>query len=300
MKLAGPLFLLLGALRAAGKQPTKTSQAAGLAQQIGQPALKAYALPVNKSACKECCPRPKATVTVTETGYSTVTCTHTISSDRTQTTTVRFTNTVRSVRTQTSRVNFTNTSTIVSSRQITTFRTTNTVQFRVFTSTITVLTSFTIVTMQSTVLVPTTRTSSTLVFTTTTTTLFTTFTEEVVSTQTLTSSLFASVVVLEVTTVDTLLTVTATDTQLSFGIATLPETTWSSIRTSSATYFSFTTILVLVGTAFSFLPTPTFFDGTEASLTSTNILVATTATVADFTIETTTLTFSYLTPIQVI
>lgn len=122
-----------------------------------------YAIPANSKACKNCCPRPKATVTVTSTAYETEVCTHTISRDRTQFTTVRFTNTISTIVTRTNKINFINTTTIIGSRQVTTFHTILAVSYKYFTLTSTVFTSWALATAQFTTRVPTTRTTSRLV-----------------------------------------------------------------------------------------------------------------------------------------
>lgn len=264
------------------------------------PLLKAYAIEPNKSACKDCCPRPKATVTVTETGHMTVTCTHTRSSDRTQLTTVRFTSTITSLATKTEKVNFINTTTIVVSRQVTYFSTTEAARYRVFTKTQTVFTSFAIATVIRTTRVPSTRLVSTLVFTTTTSTVFTTLTSQSVVTSTSLSTISINAVTLIITTVLFDITSTVTSTTVELGATTLPNSPISIIRSVTSSTSTLILTSFYLGTETIDNQDVTDYVFTIAVATSFVPVTTNTANVVDYTSGLTTLTFSQLYPITVV
>ncbi len=270
---------------------------------LGKPGEKVVPDPLvtktdlDKAACKDCCPRPKATVTVTETGYLTVTCTHTRSSDRTEFTTVRFTRTVESVLTQTEQVNFVKTTTVVTSRQITTFATKTAVSFRYFTTTQTVFTSFGIATVTRTTRTLTTRFISTLVFTTTTRTDIFTVTVQTVETSVSSSTLSIGLVDLQITTITEVITETGTLTVPIFDRRTLQNspTTFFSTSAATATILGFPIFVLLqsfvteddlVSSIATRWGTRTFFDTVSIN----------TALVGYFTVATSTKTYSRLYP----
>lgn len=302
--------LLLGFLltTTGGLQTKKPAEDGKGMEKIGKielfedanPLLKAFAREPNKAACKDCCPRPKATVTVTETGHITVTCTHTRSSDRTQLTTVRFTSTVTSLNRKTEKVNFINTTTVVVSRQVTVFETTEAARYRIFTKTQTVFTSFAIATVVKTTRVPSTRRISTLVFTTTTSTVFTTVTSQSIIFSTSISTFVVDAVTLVITTVPFDLTSTFTSTRVDLVGTTLPNSPVSFIRTITTTTASFLTTSFFLGTATNDQRTSTALVILDPTVTTTFRITTNTANVVEYTTGATTLTFSELYPLPLI
>lgn len=264
------------------------------------PELKAYARTPDKAACRDCCPRPKATVTVTETGYTTVTCTHTHSSDRIQTTTVRFTSTASVLVTSTERVNFINTTTVIVSSQVTFFETTELAKYRIFTKTQTVFTSFAIATATRTTRSASTRTLRTLSLTTLLTTTFTSVSTQFIETTTLTSDVTVEVVSLDLVTVERQLTITSTVTAVSFIPTTLPNSVQyftESFTLNTRTFTEFFTELV---TNTVDEREPTEYDVVTPRRTLTQFVTTNTGNVVIYDSATTVLTFSELYPLTFI
>lgn len=264
------------------------------------PELKAFARTPDKAACRDCCPRAKATVTVTETGYTTITCTHTHSSDRIQTTTVRFTSTASVLATSTERVNFINTTTVVVSTQVTFFETTELAKYRIFTKTQTIFTSFAIATAFRTTRSASTRTLRTLSLTTLTGTVFTTLSTQFLETVTLTSDVTVEVVSLTLLTVTRPFTTTSTVTAVSFVATTLPNSTQyftNSITLVLDTITIVTNVLVLNTVDDR---EPTAQDIITPKATVTTFLTTNTGNVVQYASATTVLTFSELYPLTFI
>lgn len=250
--------------------------------------------------CKDCCPRPKATVTITETYFSTEICTHTRSFTRTQLTTVRFTDTVSSVVTRTNKINFTNTTTVVGSRQVTSYHTIFAIKQNTFTVTTTIFTSFQLATVISTTRLPSTRTVSTLVIGETTTTERTTLTLQTIITEVTTSTTTFDLTTNVVVTINSAEPSTVSEAILSGIVTVLQDTpytiasTWSS--TQSYLFTNFFLDNLKTGSYTSTLYTLTRSETPFVTRTFTRSIY--TNDIASIFSVTTTITFSKLYPPQ--
>lgn len=265
------------------------------------PLIRAYAKNPDVSACENCCPRPKATRTVTETGHITVTCTHSFSSDRIQSTTVRFTSTEELLRTITQTVNFVDTTTVISSTQVTTFETTEQARYRIFTKTETVFTDFAIATIIRTTRSLSTRTVSTLVFTTTTSTIFATVSSQSIFTTTSTSTLNVPVVSLVITTQGAgAVTSTVTSTFIELTDLLLPDQSVTFTESFTITTSTLLESSFVLGTATVDNRNPTAVINVTVTNTLTGTVILNTNNFVDFTSAVSTRVYSKLYPIEII
>jgi hypothetical protein len=279
--------------------PTKTTTTKGVEKCLGDRCEpeEDVAIPPDNKACKDCCPRPKATVTVTSTAYTTEVCTHTISRDRTQFTTVRFTNTFSTITTRTKSINFINTTTIIGSRQVTTFHTVLAIKYNYFTIFTTIFTSWQLATAVFTTRIPTTRTTSIQIRVTITGVDVSAITLQVLTTVPSTVQTFVGGT--SIIASNQILTITSTEIApiFDYGMTVWQDSPYSIVSIDSETYSSLDTSFLLdntVGVWYSY-NTVTQFP-TVIPLTNTVSITTYTGTVVWAHTSLGTLTFSKLYP----
>lgn len=279
--------------------PTKTT-IGGTEKCFGSgcPAEESYAIPPDNKACKDCCPRPKVTVTVTSTAYTTEVCTHTISRDRTQFTTVRFTNTLSTITTRTKAINFINTTTIIGSRQVTTFHTVLDIKYNYFTIFSTVFTSWQLATAVFTTRIPTTRTTSIQVRATVTGVDVSAITIQEIVTVPSTIQTFIGGTTIVASNSEVTLTTTEIVPDFEYGITVWQNSPLSAISIRSNTFSSLSTQFVLVnsiGLWYSFLTTA--FSNGPLEITTTRTATEFTGTIVNAFTSLGTITFSRIYPL---